>query len=165
MRRRNLASVLGLLATVAGSSAGVATDAPDAAAERAARIEQVRAVELAFAKAVMDDRPEAFAALLDPGTVFVSGKTVTRGKAAVIEAWKGFFGPERPYFEWHPEVVELSADGTLGLSRGPWMIRTRDKDGKEVEIRGLYNSIWQRQPDSTWKILFDAGCGPCPACG
>ena len=36
MQRRNLASVLGLLATVAGSSAGVAADA---AAERAARIE------------------------------------------------------------------------------------------------------------------------------
>lgn len=93
MRRRNLASVLGLLATVAGSSAGWTADA---AAERAARIEQVRAVEIAFAKAVMDDKPEAFAALLDEGTVFVSGKNVTRGKAAVVAGWKDFFGPARP---------------------------------------------------------------------
>ena len=83
----------------------------------------------------------------------------------MIEAWKGYFGPERPYFEWHPDVVELSADGNLGLSRGPWVIRTRDKEGKEVEIRGLYNSIWQRQADGSWRILFDAGCSPCPTCG
>lgn len=165
MRRRNLASVLGLLATVAGSSVGVAANASDAAAERAARIEQVRAVEIAFAKAVMDDKPEAFAALLDEGTVFVSGRTVTRGKTAVVAGWKDFFGPARPYFEWHPEVVELSADGNLGLSRGPWVIRTKDKDGKEIEVKGLYNSVWQRQTDGSWRIVFDAGCGPCPACG
>ncbi len=165
MRRRNLASVLGLLATVAGSSAGVAANGSDAAAERAARIEQVRAVEMAFAKAVMDDKPDAFAALLDEGAVFVSGKNVTRGKTAVVAGWKDFFGPERPYFEWHPEVVELSADGNLGLSRGPWVIRTKDKDGKEVEIKGLYNSVWQRQADGSWRIIFDAGCSPCPVCG
>jgi ketosteroid isomerase-like protein len=162
MRRRNLASVLGLLATVAGSSAGVAADAD---AERATRVEQVRAVEIAFAKSLLDDKPEAFAALLDPGAVFVSGQNVTRGKAAIVAAWKDYFGPDRPYFEWHPEVVELSADGTLGLSRGPWTIRFRDKEGKEVERKGLYNSIWQRQPDGAWKILFDAGCSPCPTCG
>ena len=165
MRRRNLASVLGLLATVAGSSAGVAANGSDAAAERAARIEQVRAVEMAFAKAVMDDKPDAFAALLDEGAVFVSGKNVTRGKTAVVAGWKDFFGPERPYFEWHPEVVELSADGNLGLSRGPWVIRTQDNDGKYIEIKGLYNSVWQRQADGSWRIIFDAGCSPCPACG
>ena len=162
MRRRNLASVLGLLATVAGSSIALGADA---AGERAARVEQVRAAEVAFAKSVMDDKPEAFAALLEPGAVFVSGQSVTRGKAAILAAWKGYFGPGRPYFEWHPEVVELSADGNLGLSRGPWVIRTKDKEGKEVEIRGLYNSIWQRQADGSWRILFDAGCSPCPTCG
>ncbi len=154
--------MLGLLATVAGTSVAMGADA---GAERAARIEQVRASEIAFAKSLMDDKPEAFEALLDDGAVFVSGKNVSRGKAAVVAAWKGYFGPARPYFEWHPEVVELSADGNLGLSRGPWVIRTKDKEGKEVEIRGLYNSIWQRQADGSWRILFDAGCSPCPTCG
>jgi ketosteroid isomerase-like protein len=162
MGRRKLASVLGLWVAVAGGAVA-STAGPDV--ERAARVEQVREAEIAFAKAVLDDKPEAFAALLDPGAVFVSGKTVTRGKAEVIASWKGFFGPERPYFEWHPEVVELSADGTLGLSRGPWVIRDKDKDGKPVEIHGTYNSVWQRQPDGSWKILFDAGCSPCPICG
>jgi ketosteroid isomerase-like protein len=32
-------------------------------------------------------------------------------------------------------------------------------------VKGLYNSIWQRQTDGSWRIIFDAGCSPCPACG
>lgn len=138
--------------------------ASEAAVDRAARVEQVRAAEIAFAKSVMDDRPELFASFLDPDTVFVSGANLRRGKAAVVESWKGFFGAERPYFEWHPEIVELSADGNLGFSRGPWVIRSKDKDGKEAELRGIYNSVWQRQSDGSWRIIFDAGCSPCPAC-
>ena len=59
------------MATLAGSSAGVAVDG---SAERAARTEQVRAAELAFAKAVLDDTPDAFAALIDEGAVVVSGE-------------------------------------------------------------------------------------------
>ncbi|MGE0641048.1 MAG: DUF4440 domain-containing protein [Thermoanaerobaculia bacterium] len=142
------------------TSASFAADAPD----RAALAEEVRATEIAFARSVMDNEPELFASFLDEGAIFVSNREVTRGKADVVRAWKGFFEPDRPYFEWHPEVVELSADGTLGLSRGPWVMRFQDKDGKEVELRGLYNSIWQRQSGGGWKILFDAGCSPCPVC-
>ena len=140
------------------------TTVPAAALDRGALVEQVRAAEIAFAQSVLDNKPDVFASLLDSDTVFVSGNEVTRGKAAVIESWKGFFAPNRPHFEWHPEIVELSADGLLGLSRGPWVLRGKDKDGKDFERKGIYNSIWQRQADGSWKIIFDAGCSPCPAC-
>jgi ketosteroid isomerase-like protein len=137
--------------------------APQPAFDRAARVEEVRQAEIAFAASVLENRPERFAAALDEGAVFVGGE-VSRGKAAIVEAWRGYFGAERPYFEWHPEVVELSADGELGFSRGPWTIRGRGKDGVEVEQKGIYNSIWRRQPDGSWRIVFDAGCAPCPRC-
>ena len=162
MGRRNLASVLGLWAAVAGGAVASAAE-PDA--ERALRIEQVRAAEIAFAKSLMDDKPEVFAAYLDSGAIFVSGPTVTRGKEAILAGWKDYFGPQRPHFEWHPEVVELSSDGTLGFSRGPWTIRFKGKDGVEVARKGLFNSTWQRQADGSWRIVFDAGCSPCPTCG
>jgi ketosteroid isomerase-like protein len=132
--------------------------------DRAALTEQVRATELAFAKTVADDDIEKWASYIDPDAVFVSGMTVTRGVVAVIESWKGSFGPNRPYFEWHPEVVELSPDATFALSRGPWTIRTTDKKGRVKEVKGVFNSIWRRQLDGSWKIVFDAGCPPCPDC-
>lgn len=132
--------------------------------DRAARTEEVRRVELAFAASVMENKPEVFAGYLDEEAAFVGGAGVKRGRAAIVEAWKGFFAEGRPYFEWHPEVVELAADGTLGLTRGPWTIRARDKDGKEVEQTGTFNSVWRRQADGSWRIVFDAGCAPC-GCG
>ncbi len=149
------------LTLVLAATAAAAADAPD----RAARSAEVRAAEIAFAAAVMENRPEVFAAFLDEEAVFAGGDGVTRGKAAIIEAWKGFFGERRPSFEWHPEVVELSGDGTLGLTRGPWTIRFKDQEGREVERTGLFNSVWRRQADGSWRIVFDAGCSPCPACG
>ena len=132
--------------------------------DRAALTEQVRAAELAFAKSVADDQIEKFVTFIDPEAVFVSGMKTTRGPAAIVEAWKGSFGPEAPDFEWHPEVVELSPDATFALSRGPWTIRTVDKRGKVKETKGVFNSIWRRQTDGTWKVLYDAGCSPCPEC-
>jgi ketosteroid isomerase-like protein len=152
------------LASVLFASLAALVDAAPGA-DRTALVEQVRAAEIAFAKSVLDGKPEVFASFLDPETVFVSGATVTRGKAAVLDSWKGFFEPQRPYFEWHPEVVELTADGTLGLSRGPWVLRAKDKEGKEVERKGVFNSVWRLQPDGSWKVIFDAGCSPCPTCG
>lgn len=155
------AAALSSLSLVAAASAPPA--APDF--DRAARTEEVRQAELGFARSVLENRPEAFAAYLDEGAVFVGGEGVTRGKAQVVEAWAGFFAEGRPYFEWHPEVVELSDDGELGLSRGPWTLRGKGKDGAEVERSGTFNSVWRRQADGSWRVLFDAGCAPCPRCG
>jgi ketosteroid isomerase-like protein len=132
--------------------------------DRAALVEQVRAAELAFAKTVADDDIEAFGKFIDPEAVFISGMTVTRGVVAVLESWKGSFGPGAPYFEWHPEVIELSPDATFALSRGPWTIRTTDKRGRVKETKGVFNTIWRRHADGSWKVLYDAGCPPCPDC-
>jgi ketosteroid isomerase-like protein len=163
---------IGFALALAVSLGGAAGGAPAGAGEsegegfdRAARAEEVRQAELAFAASVMENRPERFAAMLADDAVFVGGGGVTRGREAIVEAWRGYFGENRPWFEWHPEVVELSADGSLGLTRGPWTIRTKDEKGAPVELEGLFNSVWRRQADGSWRVLFDAGCSPCPACG
>ena len=133
--------------------------------ERMGRVEEVRASELAFARSVAVKDRDAFAAKIDPDAVFVGGGGPTVGKERIVEEWAAFFADGAPEFEWHPEVVELSGDGTLGLSRGPWMMTGTRKDGTPFEHKGLFNSVWRRQEDGSWKIVFDAGCDPCPACG
>jgi ketosteroid isomerase-like protein len=132
--------------------------------DRAVRIDEVRRAELAFAATVAEDRPRVFAAMLDDAAVFVSGSAVTRGKEAIVAAWQGFFGPDRPRMTWQPEIVEISADGELGFTRGPWRLRGVGEDGKPFERGGVFNSVWQRQQDGGWKIVFDAGCAACPRC-
>lgn len=60
-------------------------------------------------------------------------------------------------FSWDPETVVVLASGTLALSSGP----VRNPAGERV---GAFNSVWRRQADGRWRIVFDKGCPPCD-CG
>jgi ketosteroid isomerase-like protein len=114
-------------------------------------VDQVRAAETAFAKSMADRDLAAFTALLADEAVFFGGKGVMRGKAAVAGDWKRFFdGPAAP-FSWKPAEVEVLSSGNLGFTSGP----VYDQKGQRI---GTFNSVWQRQADGSWKIVFDKGC-------
>jgi ketosteroid isomerase-like protein len=153
-------AVLALLAFVALAP-------PPAAAEptRDELVAQVRSAELAFAATVKAKDAAAFAAMIDDDAVFVGTGGVSRGRARIVADWASLFAAEAPEFVWHPEIVELSGDGTLGLTRGPWTMRGHDAAGELLERQGLFNSVWRRQRDGSWRVIFDAGCAACPACG
>jgi ketosteroid isomerase-like protein len=116
--------------------------------------EQVRKAETAFAKTMADRDVAAFEKSLATDAIFLSNGQPTRGAKAVVERWKRFFdGPVAP-FSWTPEYVEVLDSGTLALSSGP----VRDPAGKRV---GTFNSVWRRESDGQWKIVFDNGCPAC----
>lgn len=115
--------------------------------------EQVRKTEAAFAKTMADRDHAAFASFLSEEAVFF-GRGVTRGKAAVAAAWKPFYEGKDAPFSWEPENVEVLDSGRLGLSSGP----VRDPSGRRV---GTFNSVWRREADGSWKVVFDKGCPPC----
>jgi ketosteroid isomerase-like protein len=117
--------------------------------------EQVRKTEIAFAKTMADRDHAAFTSFLADETVFM-GREITRGKPAVAAAWKRFYeGPDAP-FSWQPDRVEVLDSGTLGMSSGP----VHDPSGKRI---GTFNSVWRREADGRWRIVFDIGCPPCDA--
>jgi ketosteroid isomerase-like protein len=117
-------------------------------------VDQVRAAETAFAKSMADRDLAAFTRLLGDDAVFFGGKGVMRGKSAVAAEWKRFFdGPAAP-FSWSPAEVEVLSSGNLGFTSGPVL----DPKGQRI---GTFNSVWQRQQNGTWKIVFDKGCPPC----
>jgi ketosteroid isomerase-like protein len=43
---------------------------------------------------------------------------------------------------------------TLALSSGP----VRDASGRRV---GTFNSVWRREGDGRWRVVFDKGCRVC----
>jgi ketosteroid isomerase-like protein len=118
--------------------------------------EEVRQAEIAFAKAFADrDSAKFFSYVLDDAT-FLSRRGTLSGKAEVIRVWSDFFKPEKPPFSWRPERVVVNGAGDLGLSTGP----VRDPEGKHI---GDFASVWQKQKDGSWKIVFD-GPGSGPPC-
>jgi ketosteroid isomerase-like protein len=138
-----------LALTLLLTTAGRAQTAP------AALVRQVFAAESSFAASMAKRDTAAFAALVAPDAIFFGEKAVLRGKQAVVDGWRPLFaGPAAP-FAWRPETVEVLASGALAHSSGP----VHDAKGKQI---GTFNSIWRREPDGRWLVVFDKGCPVCP---
>lgn len=118
--------------------------------------QRVRDTEIAFARTMADRNFAAFQTFLAPDSIFFTGGP-KRGVKAIAQAWKAFYdGPKAP-FSWAPDSVEVNDAGTLAMSSGPvW-----DPSGKRT---GTFNSIWRREPDGKWRVIFDKGCPPCADC-
>lgn len=141
-----------VLALIAGATLATAT----LAESREELTQQVREAENAFAATMAARDLEAFASFLAEDAIFF-GRSAIRGKAAVIEAWKAFYeGPDAP-FSWKSEIVEVLDSGRLAYSSGPVF----DADGNRT---ATFNSVWRREPDGSWRVVFDKGCEVC-TCG
>jgi ketosteroid isomerase-like protein len=57
---------------------------------------------------------------------------------------------------WTPQYLAVSAADDLGLSSGPWRYEA-ERDGKPVVAHGHFFSIWQRDAQGRWQVLFDHG--------
>jgi ketosteroid isomerase-like protein len=116
---------------------------------------EVFVAESSFAASMARRDLKAFAALISPEAVFFNNTTALRGKDAIVEDWRKFFLDAIPPFSWRPETVEVLSSGTLALTSGP----VHDPGGKLV---GTFTSIWRREADGSWRVIFDKG-GPPPA--
>jgi ketosteroid isomerase-like protein len=56
---------------------------------------------------------------------------------------------------WNPDFVEISKDGTLGYSYGEYLWKNKDANGKMIESRGIFHTVWKKQIDGTWKYVWD----------
>jgi ketosteroid isomerase-like protein len=138
-----------------GLSVGLGLAAAAAAQTNAELREQVWQAELAFARSMADRDHAGFATFVSEEAVFFGRAGAQRGKAAVLAGWKGLYeGPQAP-FSWAPDTVEVLDSGTLALSSGP----VRDPSGLRV---GTFQSVWRREPDGRWRVIFDKGSDDCP---
>jgi len=116
--------------------------------------QDVMAAERAFAKTMADRDHQAFASFVADDAIFFGGPEPLRGKQQVVDGWAPFFeGSEAP-FSWEPAEVEVLESGALALSSGP----VRNAGG---DLVARFTSIWRREADGTWRVVFDKGCDVC----
>lgn len=111
---------------------------------------EVEAREVAFAKTFADRDFDAFLSFVSPEAVFFNGNEPLRGHEAISQAWAPLFEDETAPFSWQPDVIEVLESGRLALSSGP----IRSTSG---EILGRFNSIWRKDNDGQWRVIFDKG--------
>jgi ketosteroid isomerase-like protein len=115
---------------------------------------QVRDAENAFAATMAARDHKAFATFIADDAIFFGGDAPARGKAAVVESWKGLYEKPNAPFSWRSESVEVLDSGKLAHSSGPVL----NAKGERV---ATFNSIWRRERDGSWKVVFDKGCDAC----
>ena len=117
--------------------------------------QQVRDAENGFAATMAKRDHKAFATFIAEDAVFFGGENrVYRGKKAVVDSWKGLYEKPDAPFSWRSESVEVIESGKLAHSSGPVF-------NPKGERMGTFNSVWRRESDGSWKVVFDKGCDAC----
>lgn len=133
---------------------GARAQAPDLQAE-ASRIVQADA---AFAKSVADKDRQAFLTFLSGVTTFNGGSpNEVHGRDAVMKQWSVFFEPDGPALTWVPIKGEVIGAGDLGYTVGRSVSRRKAADGTITERHGQYLTVWTKEDDGSWKVIFDTG--------
>lgn len=53
----------------------------------------------------------------------------------------------------------ISEDGTLGFTVGHYMGTQTENGSAQAVASGKYVTIWAKQADGSWKVVFDSGVG------
>lgn len=56
---------------------------------------------------------------------------------------------------WKPDFVEVSEDGSMAYTYGKYVWKSKDFQGKEIEFKGVFHTVWKKQKDGSWKYVWD----------
>jgi len=136
------------------SCAPAAPPLPDAEAVRASLI----AADEAFAAATAERGLEGWMAAFDSSAIQMEPDVpFTPGIGAIRASMGPAFADTTFRLTWQPTLAFASADGNLGYTLGTWQSRHYTADGKASVATGKYVTIWRKQADGSWKVVFDGG--------
>ncbi|MEY2545843.1 MAG: hypothetical protein QOG48_960 [Verrucomicrobiota bacterium] len=85
----------------------------------------------------------------DDAVIFAPGPT--NGK----KLYEKFEDKGRKLF-WQPVFAAIAKSGEFGITTGPWEMRKAESGDKPIAF-GQFASVWKKQSDGNWKVLFDTG--------
>lgn len=123
--------------------------------------------EQSFARSVADHDATAFASHLGESAAFgASTPEPTRGRDAITRRWAGLIEGKRVLLRWYPTRVTIAPGiDDVAWSSGPSLIEVLDPKARDRYLIGAFHSVWHRDGDGVWRVLFDDGVEPRPATG
>ena len=88
---------------------------------------------------------------------------IATGKAALTKVIGADLGRPDYRIEWHADRVGVARSGDLAYTVGTTESSFRDASGKVVSDKGKYLTIWKKQADGSWKVLFDTFSSDLPS--
>jgi ketosteroid isomerase-like protein len=108
---------------------------------------------------------EAWAAVFAPdGVIWRRGQPPAVGPQAIGESMQRAFADPEILLAWEPVGGVLAPAGDMGFTVGCYQLVRRKPGLSPVrEESGTYVTIWRRQADGSWKVVFDTGiASPSP---
>ena len=137
---------------------------PNSGPVLSARECEVWARELSFAQSVADHDAAAFASHLQAGAAFGASRPApTRGREAIAQRWAGIVEGKAVRLQWYPTRVTIGGAKDVAWSSGPSLFEDLAPDAKQRFSIGMFHSVWHRDADGVWRVLFDDGIEGRPA--
>lgn len=120
--------------------------------------------ELSFARSVAEHDAIAFAEhVAEQATFDVARADPARGRDAIVKRFSGVIEGKQIRARWYPAVVTLGVSGDLAWSGGPLLIEDLDPKVPDRFLLSAFRSVWRKDGDGVWRVLFDDGGVPRPA--
>ncbi len=116
----------------------------------------VLAADAAWLKTYIEKDVDKSVAFCDEqGSLLWPNSPAATGKNAIAKLTASAFAI--PDFKpvWHPEKVGVADSGDLGYMSGTYDWSYKDASGKAIADKGKYLTMWKKQADGSWKVLFD----------
>ena len=138
--------MVGLIALGLSTAAPAQTDDADA--------NSVRAADAAWLKVYSaKDLQKSVAFFDDQGSMLSPNDPIATGKAAISKliASDFSFGD----LTWQVDKAGVAKSGELGYTSGRYKFSFKDPSGKPATDNGKYLTLWKKQADGSWKVLYD----------
>lgn len=117
-----------------------------------------------FAQRTTEGGLDAWVRHFAPEGAMISGQGEITGEPYIRAAMVDVLSDTTIVFTWEPRRARAAESGELGYTVGDYRISRRDSAGTIAETldRGMYVTIWRRQPDGGWKVVVDIGTSAQP---
>ena len=118
--------------------------------------QEIEKVERDFAQMAAEKGiAEAFHFFADSNaTIKQQNDTLIHGQKAIRSFYSTPFY-QKATVKWSPDFVDASMDGDLGYTYGKYTWSTTDSAGKQITFNGIFHTVWKKQPDGSWKYVWD----------
>lgn len=142
-----------LLALFLGAACQQPTPAANAQADA---LRSLRAADSSLQAAITARDLEATTAFYsDDAVILPLAKPGATGRDAIREEWAHNFGIPGFVNTMTLAAVDVSQDGTMGVTRGTYAANMKAPDGASIVERGKWVSIWRRVSGGPWRITVD----------
>jgi len=117
----------------------------------------------AFARATAERRLEGFASFLAREVISIRpNAAVINGEKVLADRWANLLNDPAMSITWKPLQAVISEAGDMGFTVGSYEVTKANGQGRTVAGTGKYVTIWSKQPDGAWKVVFDSGVQDAP---